>query len=97
MAWQYEKGHCTRTPQSPSGTGFTSISIEPGSVPWKYGFPEEFLKHLEEIDSPKEVLKEFLTGSGRRSDRRLSRNSEGARLRIFDPLAVGSKINPQKA
>lgn len=40
-----------------SGAGFTSISIEPRAVTRKYGSPEEFLKHLEERDSPEGLLK----------------------------------------
>ncbi|MHC1754239.1 MAG: class I SAM-dependent methyltransferase [Methanosarcina sp.] len=40
-----------------SGTGFTSISIEPRNIPRQYGSPEEFLKHLEERDSPDGLLK----------------------------------------
>ncbi|WP_440948452.1 class I SAM-dependent methyltransferase [Methanosarcina sp. T3] len=42
-----------------SGAGFTSISIEPRAVPRKYGSPEEFLRHLEEKDSPGGVLKDI--------------------------------------
>jgi len=42
-----------------SGAGFTRISIEPRAVPRKYNSPEEFLKHLEERDSPEGVLKDI--------------------------------------
>ncbi len=34
-----------------SDAGFDSISIEPRAIPWQYGSPEEFLKHLEKRDS----------------------------------------------
>lgn len=43
-------------------TGFGSISIEPRNIPWKYGSPEEFLKHLEEKDSPEGLLKDIPLG-----------------------------------
>lgn len=42
-----------------SDAGFDSISIEPRDIPWKYGSPEEFLKHLEEKDSPESLLKDI--------------------------------------
>ncbi|MDI9395751.1 MAG: methyltransferase domain-containing protein [Euryarchaeota archaeon] len=42
-----------------SGAGFTSISIEPRAIPWKYNSPEEFLQHLEEKDSHEGVLKDI--------------------------------------
>jgi arsenite methyltransferase len=42
-----------------SEAGFTSISIEPRAVPWKYNSPEDFLQHLEEKDSPEGVLKDI--------------------------------------
>lgn len=46
-----------------SDAGFTGISIEPRAVPWKYGSPEEFLKHLEERDSPEGLLKDIPAGT----------------------------------
>jgi arsenite methyltransferase len=39
-----------------SETGFTSISIEPRTIPRQHRSPEEFLKHLEEKDSLKSLL-----------------------------------------
>lgn len=40
-----------------SEAGFTSISIEPRTIPRQYNSPEEFLKHLEERDGSKNLLK----------------------------------------
>lgn len=42
-----------------SDAGFGSILIEPRAIPWKYGSPEEFLKHLEERDNSKGLLKDI--------------------------------------
>lgn len=45
-----------------SDAGFDSISIEPRAIPWKYGSPEEFLKHLEKRDGPEGLLNDIPSG-----------------------------------
>jgi ubiquinone/menaquinone biosynthesis C-methylase UbiE len=41
-----------------SGAGFTCISIEPRTIPRKYGSPEEFLMHVEQRAEPEGILKD---------------------------------------